>query len=104
MPIPIRGLKTIRTFAGKTSRTFVPHKAHLQIACLEIEKTRCATERTNELRRLAELDSRLREIEAEQAALMQALSDRSKMKRGDGLPAGFRTPHHRSAVPFKIKY
>jgi hypothetical protein len=53
MPIPLRGLRTIRTLAGKVSQTVVPHRAHLQIACLEIEKTRRATERTNVLRRAA---------------------------------------------------
>ena len=71
MPIPLRGLRTIRTLAGRVDRLCVPHRAHLQIACLEIEKARRATERTTASRRVAELDARLREIEAEEAALLQ---------------------------------
>lgn len=104
MPIPIRGLRTLRTLAGKVSRTVVPHRAHLQIACLEIEKSRWTTERTNELRRLAELDARLREIEAEQAALMQGLTDRNKSKQNTAPGAGLRSTRATSGVPFKIKY
>ena len=83
MAIPLRGLRTIRTLAGKVNQTVVPHRAHLQIACLEIEKTRRATERTSVMRRVAELDARLAEIEAEQARLLQALAERKeKTARG----------------------
>lgn len=46
MPIPLRGLRTIRTLAGRVTRLATPHRAHLQIACLEIEKSRRAAERT----------------------------------------------------------
>ena len=76
MPIPLRGLRTIRTLAGKVDLVAVPHRAHLQIACLELEKARRTTERTSALRRVAELDARLTEIEAEQAGLLQALAER----------------------------
>ena len=99
MAIPLRGLRTIRTLAGKVSHTVVPHRAHLQIACLEIEKTRRATERTSVMRRAAELDARLKEIEAEQARLMQALAQ-GKEKTAAGvnpLPRG-------RAHPFRIRY
>ena len=76
MPIPLRGLKTIRTLAGRVDRLATPHRAHLQIACLEIEKARRASERTTASRRVAELDARLREIETEETNLLQGLAER----------------------------
>lgn len=101
MPIPLRGLRTIRTLAGRVDRRFVPHKAHLQIACLEIEKARRATERTTTSRRVAELDARLREIEAEEASLLQGLAERKRL----GLPgAGMRPTPRGSAGAFRIRY
>jgi len=76
MPIPLRGLKTIRTLAGRVDRLATPHRGHLQVACLEIEKSRRAAERTTASRRVAELDARLREIEIEETTLLQGLAER----------------------------
>ena len=80
MPIPLRGLKTIRTLSGRVDRLASPHRAHLQIACLEIEKARRASERATASRRVAELDARLREIETEESTLLQGLAERSRSK------------------------
>jgi hypothetical protein len=99
MSIPLRGLRTIRTLAGKVNQTVVPHRAHLQIACLEIEKTRRATERTSVLRRAAELDARLEEIEAEQARLLQALAERKATTAAGAKPLSRGRAH-----PFRIRY
>jgi len=100
MPIPLRGLRTIRTLAGKVDKITVPHRAHLQIACLEIEKTRRTTERSSALRRVAELDKRLQEIEAEQSGITLALAN-AREKSGAG---GSRPPARGRAQPFKIRY
>ncbi len=104
MPIPLRGLRTIRTLAGRVDRVCVPHRAHLQIACLEIEKARRAAERSSAGRRVAELDARLRTIEAEEAALSQRLADRDKRKASSpsGAGAGYAPPRTVSAL--KIRY
>lgn len=104
MPIPLRGLRTIRTLAGRVDRVCVPHRAHLQVACLEIEKVRRASERTNASRRVAELDVRLREIEAEEADLLQRLADRNKGKRVDLPLAGVRPTSRRTAGALTIRY
>ncbi len=104
MPIPLRGLRTIRTLAGRVDRVCVPHRAHLQIACLEIEKARRAAERTSASRRVAELDARLRAIEAEEAALVQRLADRNKDKRVDLPGAGVRLTPPRTAGALRIRY
>jgi hypothetical protein len=101
MPIPLRGLRTIRTLAGRVDRLGVPHRAHLQIACLEIEKTRRASERRGASQRVAELDARLRAIEAEEAVLLQGLAERRRL----GLPgAGMRPTPQGSAGAFRIRY
>jgi hypothetical protein len=101
VPTPLRGLRTIRTLAGKVDRLCVPHRAHLQIACLEIEKARRASERRTASQRVAELDARLREIEAEETALLQGLAER---KRVCPSGAGMSTTPRRSAGAFRIRY
>jgi hypothetical protein len=100
MPIPLRGLRTIRTLAGKVDVVVVPHRAHLQIACLELEKARRTTERTSAFRRVAELDARLTEIEVEQANLLQALADR----KGKTAEVRMGRSVRGLAQPFKIRY
>ena len=100
MPIPLRGLRTIRTLAGKVDLVAVPHRAHLQIACLELEKARRTTERTSTLRRLAELDARMKEIDAEQARLLRALADR----KGKTVEAGINRSSRGRTQAFKIRY
>ena len=100
MPIPLRGLRTIRTLAGKVDLIVVPHRAHLQIACLELEKARRTTERTSTLRRLAELDARMKEIDVEQTSLLQALTER----KGRTIEAGIYRSSRGRAQAFKIRY
>ena len=104
MPVPLRGLRTIRTFAGRVDRVCLPHRAHLQIACLEIEKNRRVSERTTAKRRVAELDARLRAIEAEEAAIVQRLADRDKGKSADLPAAGVRLAPRRTAGALTIRY
>jgi hypothetical protein len=100
VPIPLRGLRTIHTLAGKVNLVAVPHRAHLQIACLELERARRTTERTSAFRRVAELDARLKEIDAEQASLLQALAER---KQTTGA-AGTGHPSRGHSQPFRIRY
>ncbi|MGA3052724.1 MAG: hypothetical protein ABSD63_00810 [Candidatus Korobacteraceae bacterium] len=100
MPIPLRGLRTIHTLAGKVNLVAVPHRAHLQIACLELERARRTTERTSAMRRLAELDTRLKEIDAEQAGLLQALAERKETS----FAAGTARHSRGHTQPFKIRY
>jgi hypothetical protein len=86
--------------AGKVDLVAVPHRAHLQIACLELEKARRTTERTSALGRVAELDARLQEIDTEQTRLLQALADR----KGKAAEPGAVRPARRRGQPFKIRY
>jgi hypothetical protein len=73
----------------------------LHIACLEIEKARRAAERATACRRVAELDARLREIESEEATLLQGLAERNP----GGVPAGkTKSTLRSSAGALRIRY
>jgi hypothetical protein len=76
----------------------------LQIACLEIEKARRASERTTASRRVAELDARLREIETEETNLLQGLAERSKSKGVDPSRTGSKLIPRRTAGALRIRY
>jgi hypothetical protein len=104
MPIPLKGLKTLRKLAGRLDCPSTPHQVHLQVACLEIEKARRGSERRSMSRRIAEIDARLQEIEAEKEALLKGLADLNKAPRTDS--SGGRTGHARSrnSAPFRIRY
>ena len=100
MPIPLRGLRTVRTLAGRVDRLHLPHRAHIQIACLEIEKARHASERRSASQRVAELDARLLQIEVQETKLLQSLAERK-----GGASKGTISPMPRKSLgTLKIKY
>ncbi len=74
MAIPAKGLRNLRTVAGKVDQMSLPYRAYMQITCLEMEKARRDAERTSASRRIAEIDVRLQEIEAEKTQILQRLS------------------------------
>ena len=100
MPIPLRGLRTVRTLAGRVDRLHLPHRAHIQIACLEIEKARHASERRSASQRVAELDARLLQIEAKETRLLRSLAEG---KRGPSA-AGIGQMPRKSLGTLRIKY
>lgn len=73
MAVPRRGLSDIRTLSGSGDGRGQPHKVHLKIACLEMEKIRRGTEREAARKRVEDIDSRLAEIDPEKAALLECL-------------------------------
>jgi hypothetical protein len=107
MAIPQRGLREIRTHAGKQDQTDRPYRAYMQITCLEMEKSRRRSERKTSLQRINSLDARLQEIEVEKEALLRKLE---KQNTGnDGKPAGVssRAIAHSprgSAAGFRLRY
>ncbi len=107
MAIPQRGLREIRTHAGKQDQTDRPYRAYMQITCLEMEKSRRHSERKTSLLRINSLDARLQEIEAEKRTLLRKVE---KQNTGDdGKPAGVssrdRTHSPRaSSAGFRLRY
>lgn len=104
MGIPRRGLRDIRTLSGTVSETSRPHRAYMKIACLEMEKIRRGKERSSARQRIADIDARLQEMEAEKAALLQALEG-SNGGRPGGVPGLELKPAARpSTGGFKLRY
>ena len=69
----VRRSGDIRTLAGTVAETFLPHRALLRIACLEMEKFRRRQERESAARRVQSVDQRFEEIAAEQGRLYRAV-------------------------------
>jgi hypothetical protein len=76
MAIPktnLRGLQNIRTYSGRVGQTFLPHRAHMKLACLEMEKVRRGEERKSAMKRVRDINTRFLEIEQEKSALLQRM-------------------------------
>jgi hypothetical protein len=98
MAIPRRGIQDIRTLTGKVRKATIPHEAYLRISHIEMEKARKTQESEKARQLMADIATRLQEIEAEKIALLQAVGE-----RGDAAgPA--RPGPSKSASGFKIKY
>ena len=105
MAIPRRGLRDIRTHSGKVDETTLPSRAYLKLGCLEIEKVRRGKEGSSARQRMADIDARLKEIEAEEAAVLQALEGPPNGGRPRGVPGLELKPAARpSTGGFKLRY
>jgi hypothetical protein len=99
----LKGLRSIRTLAGKVDRVAQPYRAYMQITCLEMEKARRDTERRSASRRIQEIDRRLAEIEAEQTTLLEGVRGRSR--ESSQPPADSPgTVGARRRRPFRVRY
>ncbi|MBM4080953.1 MAG: hypothetical protein FJ278_14710 [Planctomycetes bacterium] len=98
----LRGLRDIRTIQGRGITP--PHEAYMRIAYLELEKFRRAKERDSALLRVATINSRLRKIEDEKAALSQSVGEEFRVSAPRA--AGEKSPRSsRSASStFKLRY
>ncbi|MBI4643486.1 MAG: hypothetical protein HY790_04200 [Deltaproteobacteria bacterium] len=77
MAVPRRGLQDIRTLTGKLKKATLPHEAYLRISHIEMEKARKTRESEKAKQLVADIAARLKEIEAEKEALLQAMAERS---------------------------
>ncbi len=75
MPIPIRGLRSLRTLSGRADRAPAPYRAYMQITCLEMERARRGAERRSAGRRVAEIDRRMAEIDEEKREILRVLAE-----------------------------
>ena len=107
MAIPRKGLREIRTLSGRQDRVRLPYQSYMQITCLEMEKVRRGSERKSALQRIANLDARLKEIEAEKASLLGSLEERNAGNGGNstGVPNLARKPSpRRSTGGLRLRY
>jgi hypothetical protein len=98
MAIPRRGLQDIRTLSGRVDKATIPYMAYLRISHIELEKARRGRESESASQRMRSIAARLEEIEAEKAALLQALGGAG---RAYSQPRPGRRP---SPGSFKIRY
>jgi hypothetical protein len=68
-----RSLNVLRSLSGSAHKAMAPHAAYMKITTIELEKMRLRKARDHALRRMGEIDARLRELDTQKAALMQAI-------------------------------
>ena len=69
----IRGVREIRTYAGRVDAVGLPYLAFMKISCLEMERARREKEKDSALARIRNIDARIRDIENEQKAILANL-------------------------------
>lgn len=101
----IRGLQDIQTLSGRVDQVFHPYKAYMRVTCLEMEKARRGEEKESAMHRVKSIDARLREIEAEEAALLETISESNTGEAVDA-PGGAGVPHQPrpSTSGFNLRY
>ena len=80
MAIPtknIRSMQDVRTHSSKMAETFVPYKAYMRLSCLEMEKHRRGQEREMALLRVRNIEQRFEQIEAEKAAILAEINEKT---------------------------
>ena len=97
MPIPRRGIKNIRTLAGKVGEVTLPHKAYMRISHIELEKLRRDIEKKRARQIIVDIDACMQEIEGEKALLLQVLENGSLNPQPQPGP-------RRSNGGFKVRY
>jgi hypothetical protein len=68
-----RSLNVLRSLSGSAHLAMAPHAAYMKITTIELEKMRLRKAREHAVRRIGEIDQRLRELDTRKAALMQAI-------------------------------
>jgi hypothetical protein len=69
----IRGIRDIRTYSGRVDVAGVPYLAYMKISCLEMEKARRGKERNSVISRIRNINSRIRDIDAERDMILKDL-------------------------------
>ena len=70
----LRGLADVRTQSGLNAHAVAPHTAYMKITSLELEKLRLGRVRQNAVTRIAGIDARYKDINAEKAKLLGAMA------------------------------
>jgi len=103
----VKGLTEIRTRTGQVVNSGVPYIAYLKISCLEMEKARREKEKRAAEARIANINARLAEIEAEKDAILRRQGERALSL--EAAPAKLKKPVCRTQPTltngcFKIRY
>jgi len=71
--IPSKTQRSLSVLREMNPAAMAPHAAYMKITTLELEKLRLSKARQHALRRVGEIDARLRELEGQKAALLSCL-------------------------------
>ncbi len=99
-----RGLKNIRTLSRRADQRALPYRTYMQITCLEMEKARRDLERKAASRRIAELDTRIGEIEEEKQALLQKIPGSFPKNSMRQASVEAKAPPPKGGTGFRIRY
>ena len=103
----VRRLQDIKTIAGKVDKLSHPHTAYLRISCLEMERARKIKEKESAMRRVAMIDERLKEIDAEKSQIKDILDRKeAAVRAADLASSSSRSPGggEEDFDGFKIRY
>jgi len=73
----IRGLQNISTLSGSSDNLSQPYSLYMRLSCLEMEKFRRGEETASAMQRVDNINSRVRQINDEESAILEALQRRS---------------------------
>jgi len=104
MAARLKGLRNLRTLSGRADQLSIPYRAYMQITCLEMEKSRRDSERRSASQRIAEIDVRLQEIEAEKAGILELLSEKNAAGGEDRRSLEGKRSWKPSTGRFKVRY
>ncbi len=74
----IRGVREIRTYAGRVDAVGLPYLAFMKISCLEMERARREKEKSSALARIRNIDARIQDIENEKRSILEGLGIKEK--------------------------
>lgn len=104
MAVPRKRLCDLRTLSGRVDQASLPYRAYMKVTCLEMEKARRGRERASASQRVADIDARLKEVEAEKAALLQSVEGRTGNRPLKLRGLEVRSAPRRSTGGLKIRY
>jgi len=75
MPITVRHPHDFPTLTRRQNDAMVPHKIYVQLAFLELERTRHEKERERGQNRMKAIGARIRQIESKKAELLASVAE-----------------------------
>lgn len=83
---PPRTLSDIKTHSGRISCDHQAYRDYFQVGALELERWRRSKERQAASTRIADIDSRIAEIDQEKEALLASAASACAQANGNGKP------------------
>ncbi len=102
--VPSRGLQNIHTMTERVNDADNPQRKYLMMGMLELEKARRKKEKLSAGRRIADINQRLADINAEQTELLAAAEAELETSTPAGGQGQAEKPESQSGGGFKLAY